>query len=128
MTRSSAAIKNKTKNAVDLLTESVVRGMQEKKAKDIVILDLRGINGAVSDVFVVCHGDSTTQVDSIARSIEEIVEQECSESPQYTEGRSNSQWVLIDYIGVVAHIFLKDQRDFYGLENLWGDAQITKIG
>lgn len=128
MTRSSAAIKNKTKNAVDLLTESVVRGMQEKKAKDIVILDLRGINGAVSDVFVVCHGDSTTQVDSIARSIEEIVDQECSESPQYTEGRSNSQWVLIDYIGVVAHIFLKDQRDFYGLENLWGDAQITKIG
>lgn len=128
MTRSSAAIKNKTKNAVDLLTESVVRGMQEKKAKDIVILDLRGINGAVSDVFVVCHGDSTTQVDSIARSVEEIVDQECSESPQYTEGRSNSQWVLIDYIGVVAHIFLKDQRDFYGLENLWGDAQITKIG
>lgn len=128
MTRSSAAIKNKTKNAVDLLTESVVRGMQEKKAKDIVILDLRGINGAVSDVFVICHGDSTTQVDSIARSVEEIVDQECSESPQYTEGRSNSQWVLIDYIGVVAHIFLKDQRDFYGLENLWGDAQITKIG
>lgn len=86
------------------------------------------MNGAVADIFVVCHGDSDKQVEAIARSIEETVYEALKEDPWHKEGLENCEWALLDYINVVAHVFLKDKREFFGLEQLWGDAVITTYG
>ncbi|MFM8432017.1 MAG: ribosome silencing factor [Bacteroidota bacterium] len=109
------------------LKDAVVEGMQEMKAKEIVFIDLRNIKNAVADFFVVCHADSSTHIDAIARSIEEVVEKQTGDSPLNTEGKSNGEWVLIDYSNVVAHVFRQDKREFYGLERLWADAEIERI-
>lgn len=110
-----------------ILAEVIVKGMEEKKAKNIVMMDLRGVSGSVSDFFVICHGDSDKQVEAIARSIEEEVYKTLKEDPWGREGLTNCEWALIDYINVTAHVFLNEKRDFYQLERLWGDAKITKI-
>lgn len=104
------------------LVDAVVRGMQEVKAKDIAHLDLRGVPNAVSDHFIICHGDSTTQVEAIAKSVEKFTLQEAHEKPWHTEGKENAGWVLLDYVNVVVHIFLREVRDYYGLDQLWADA------
>lgn len=121
-----AAIKSQ-KTAIDLLTEAVIRGLQDRKAKDIKLMDLRGISSAVSDFFIVCHGESTTQVEGLARNVEQEVEKETGEIPAHIEGTKNAQWVLIDYISVVVHIFQPEQRSYYGIERLWADAEIRDI-
>jgi ribosome-associated protein len=108
------------------LSKIIVKGMQEKKASNIVVMDLRGVKNAFTDFFVVCSGNSDTQIEAISESVEEVT-QNFQEKPWRNEGRQNNQWVLMDYINVVAHIFLKEQREFYGLEDLWGDAKIKKI-
>lgn len=109
------------------LSEIIVQGMQEKKAKDIVVMDLRKVKNAVADFFVICSGNSDTQIESIADSVDEQVYKILHENPWHTEGKSNKEWMLLDYVNVVAHIFKKDRRDFYSLENLWGDALIEQI-
>lgn len=109
------------------LSHVVVKGMQEKKASDIVILDLREVNNAIADFFIVCSGNSDTQLDAIADSVDEQVYKELQQNPWHQEGKDNKEWMLLDYVDVVAHIFKKDKRDFYGLENLWGDAKIKVI-
>lgn len=114
------------RTATDELTEIIIKGLQEKKGHEIVSLDLRALNGAVADQFIVCHGESSTQVDALARSVEEIVFKETGESPSYVEGKQNSHWVLIDYINVVVHIFQPEHRDYYGIERLWADANIRR--
>lgn len=101
--------------------------MQEIKAENITIIDLKGILNSVSDYFVVCTGNSDTQVDSIAQSIDKMVSEGANESPMNVEGRTNREWILLDYGNVVAHIFRKDKRDFYQLEELWGDAKIINV-
>lgn len=101
--------------------------MQEKKATDITILDLREVTHAISDYFVICSGNSDTQVDAISDSIEDEVRKKCKQKPWKQEGRNNKEWILVDYVDVVAHVFSKEKRTFYGLEELWGDAQITRI-
>ena len=121
-----AAIKSQ-KTAIDLLTEAVIRALQDRKAKDIKLMDLRGISGAVSDFFIVCHGESSTQVEGLARNVEQEVEKETGEIPAHIEGTKNAQWVLIDYISVVVHIFQPEQRSYYGIERLWADAEIRDI-
>lgn len=108
------------------LSKLIVKGMEEKKASDIVVMDLRGIKNSFTDFFVICSGNSDTQIEAISDSIEELT-QKLKEKPWRSEGKDNKQWILIDYINVVAHVFLKDKRDFYGLEELWGDAKITRI-
>ena len=108
----------------DKLSQVVVKGMQEKKAKDITVLDLRKVNNAVSDFFVICSGTSDTQIQSIAESIEKEVYLLNKEDPWHKEGLNNKSWVLIDYVNVVAHIFKKDEREYYNLESLWGDAEV----
>lgn len=115
-----------TENKVNL-RETVVRGMLEKKAQDIVVMDLRKVRGAVADYFVVCTGSSDTQVEAIADSIEEEVYKTTSENPWRKEGKQNKEWILIDYVDVVAHIFKKEKREFFALEDLWGDAEIVNI-
>ncbi|MBS9523052.1 ribosome silencing factor [Litoribacter ruber] len=109
------------------LSKVIVKGMEEKKASDIVVMDLRNVKSSVSDFFVICSANSDTQVEAIADSIEETVFKTSKESPWRSEGKNNRQWVLIDYANVVAHVFLKDKREFYALEELWGDAKVTTI-
>ena len=111
----------------DTLADLVVRGMQDKKAADIVVLNLKELKNAVADYFIICSANSDTQIDAIARSVEEEVEKITGDYPWQTEGRTNREWVLLDYVDVVVHVFLRDRRKFYALEELWGDAQISYI-
>jgi ribosome-associated protein len=104
------------------LAKLIVAGMQDKKAEDIVQLDLREIKGAVTDFFVICTATSDTHVQAIADSIERLTREKINEKPWHAEGYKAGQWVLLDYVNVVAHVFLRDNRQFYGLEELWADA------
>ena len=108
------------------LVEAVIKGVQEVKGKDIVLLDLRSVPNTVSDFFVVCHGDSVTQVEAIARSVGEFAMKLAGEKAWHTEGERNAEWVLMDFVDVVVHIFLRDKRGYYALEDLWGDAASTR--
>ena len=101
--------------------------MQENKAQDIVVLDLRKLSSAVCDYFVICSGESSTQVDGIANSVARFTRKELQEKPWHIEGKTNSEWILLDYIDVVCHIFYKDARKFYELEELWADGERTNI-
>jgi ribosome-associated protein len=109
------------------LCNAIVEGMQENKAKDIVVLDLRNIANAVTDFFVICSGESSTQVDGISSTVTRHTRKELQEKPWHQEGKTNSEWILLDYVSVVAHIFYKDARHFYELEDLWSDAIRTNI-
>lgn len=109
------------------LTDVVIRGMQERKAERIVRIDLREIPHAVCDSFVICHGNSDTQMEAIARSVEEQTHNELNEKPWHIEGKENAEWYLLDYANVVVHIFYRDAREFYDLEGLWADASIEEI-
>lgn len=111
----------------EMLSSVIVQGMKEKKASDIVVMDLRKLKNAVADFFVICSGNSDKQLDAIADSVDEQVNKALKENPWHIEGKNNKEWMLIDYIDVVAHIFRKDRREFYSLERLWGDADITEI-
>ncbi|HLP56065.1 MAG TPA: ribosome silencing factor [Fluviicola sp.] len=110
-----------------ILCNAIVEGMQENKAKDIVVLDLRNIANAVTDFFVICSGESSTQVDGISTTVTRHTRKELQEKPWHQEGKTNSEWILLDYVSVVAHIFYKDARHFYELEDLWSDAIRTNI-
>lgn len=110
------------------LSQVVVKGMQERKAEGIVMMDLRKVGNAVADYFVICSGTSDTHIDAIAESVDKEVSEVDGESPWHREGLNNKTWVLLDYVDVVVHIFNKDRRSFYQLEELWGDAVITTIG
>ena len=90
-------------------------------------MDLREIKNAVTDFFVICSGSSDTQMDAISQSIEEEIHKHSKQNPWKTEGRQNKEWILLDYVDVVVHVFNKEKRIFYGLEELWGDAKITQI-
>ena len=109
------------------LCNAIVEGMQENKAKDIVVLDLRNISNSVCDFFVICSGDSSTQVEGISSSVTRHTRKELKEKPWHIEGKTTSEWVLLDYVNVVAHVFYKDARPFYDLEDLWADAKRTDI-
>jgi ribosome-associated protein len=106
----------------DLLGQLVAQGMSEKKGVDIVVLDLRHSQGAVTDFFVICSGTSDTHVEALMDAVEEEVFKALGEKPWHREGKAIREWILLDYVNVVAHIFKKDRRTFYGLEDLWGDA------
>lgn len=109
------------------LAKTIVNGIQEKKGVDIVCTDLRGIPGAVCDFFVICHGESDRQVNGIAHSIEEEVRKKLGEKPWHVEGKENAEWVLLDYVNVVAHVFHREAREFYDIESLWADAKTERI-
>lgn len=111
----------------DHLTEVIVEGIQEVKGKDISIIDMQTIDNAICDYFVLCSGDSHTQVESIARSIQKETRKSLQEKPWHTEGERNAEWVLLDYVNVVVHVFHKENRSFYNLEELWADAPIKEI-
>jgi len=106
---------------------AIIEGMQENKAKDIVLLDLRDIPSAVCEFFIICSGDSSTQVEGISSAVMRNTRKELKEKPWHTEGKTNSEWVLLDCIDVVVHIFYKETRSFYDLEDLWADAKRMDI-
>jgi ribosome-associated protein len=118
----------KKKNVTsEALKEAVIKGMQNLKAKDIVCIDLRSVRGAVSDFFVIAHGDSNTHMEGISGSIYKTVLEDLGEKPWHSEGKQSTEWILEDYVDVVAHIFQRESRVFYDLEGLWGDAPIERI-
>ena len=107
------------------VVSAIVESMQELKAKDVVSLDLKDIHTAVTDYFVICHAQSKTQVTAIADRILDSLRDNHSIKPYHYEGFENSEWILIDYIDVVVHVFLEPKREFYQLESLWADAERT---
>lgn len=120
-------IKTKPENELATLGDEIIKGIQEKKGKQIVKLDLQKLKTRPTDIFIVCHGDSTTQVDALAKSIEDCVQQSLHIKPWHKEGSENAEWILLDYVDIVVHVFLKDRREFYAIEELWGDADLEKI-
>jgi ribosome-associated protein len=109
----------------DQLAEIIVAGIREKKGEKIVKLDLRTIDTSVCDSFVIAQADNPRQVLAIADGVEDFVFEATKQWPFHREGRENAEWILLDYIDVVVHIFLDEKRDFYKLEKLWADAQRT---
>ncbi|KAA0989415.1 ribosome silencing factor [Dyadobacter aurulentus] len=118
--------KNKELSSKDL-SDLVVKGMTEKKGQDIAILDLRKVKNSITDFFVICSGTSDTQIDALANSVEDEVYKMSKTEPWQKEGKANGEWILIDYVDVVAHIFNKERRKHYDLEELWGDAEVTYL-
>lgn len=114
------------KSLSELIADQAVHGMQEKKARDVIKIDLRKLGSAVADFFVLCHGDSDRQVAAIADSVLDEVRKELDEYPFSKEGYREAEWILIDYVNVVIHVFQREKREFYGIEDLWGDGDITK--
>jgi ribosome-associated protein len=106
----------------DALLFSIIEGIEEVKGHDIKILDLRNIEAAIADYFIVCTGTSTTQVEAIARSAENFTRKELDERPRRVEGVRNAQWVLMDYFSIIVHIFYEPMREHYDIEGLWADA------
>ncbi|WP_298121308.1 ribosome silencing factor [Flavobacterium sp.] len=117
------------KNTVstDVLLTNIIKGIEEVKGNDIDILDLRAIDTAVCDYFVICNGSSNTQVNAIVNSVQKIVSKELKDKPWHVEGTDNAEWVLMDYVSIVVHVFQKEIRDYYNIEGLWGDAKITSL-
>jgi ribosome-associated protein len=114
----------KKKTESELLSEIIIQGIAEKKGKDIVSIDLGTIKSSICDYFIVCHGTSRPHVEAIADSVEKEVRKAVGLKPLHKEGFQNSEWILLDYIDVVVHIFMEKTRDFYQLETLWADAEI----
>ncbi len=110
-----------------VLLENVIKGIEEVKGYDITVLDFTKLENTITDYFVICTGTTNTQVSAIANSIERYVKTHLKEKPWHVEGRDNEQWVLMDYISLVVHIFQPEYREYYDLENLWGDVEITRI-
>ena len=111
----------------DVLVKAIIDSIKQHKGKEVVSLDLRKIEIAVCDFFIICHGTSNTHIASIAENVRKEISKQMKEKPWHTEGEANKEWVLMDYFNVVVHIFNKEKRDFYKLENLWADANIKYI-
>ena len=109
------------------LIETIIEGIQEKKGSNIVVIDLSGVDGSICRAFVVCQGNSPTQVEAIAESIGDTVRQKLAEKPTHVVGLENAQWVAMDYTDVMVHVFLPDVREYYDLEHLWEDAPTRLI-
>jgi len=117
----------KSRSTEDSLISNIVDGIENVKGLDVSILDLRDIENTVCKYFVVCTGSSNTHVSAIVSAITKKVSKELKEKPFQTEGNENAEWVLIDYINVVVHVFQKQIREYYNIEELWGDAKTTKV-
>lgn len=117
----------KKPDGTEILLKGILKGIFEKKGQNVLQIDLRKLENRITDYFVICHGSSTTQVESICDSVEETAREFSGIKPDHIEGLENNFWVLMDYGDVVVHIFLKEYRDFYNLENLWADALTVTI-
>lgn len=111
----------------DTLIDKIIEGIEEVKGQNTTIIDLRNIDNAVAKYFIIADGTSNTQVNAIADSIKKTVSKSLQQKPWHVEGEENSEWILMDYIDVVAHIMQKPVREYYNLEELWGDAKVMSL-
>lgn len=109
------------------LLDNIISGIKEKKGKNITTIDLKGIPGVVCDYFVICEGNTPTQVAALAESVEHVVKTNTQESPIRVQGQRLAEWVGIDYGDIIVHIFLPEKRNFYNIDNLWSDAKTETI-
>ena len=127
-----SVLNSRKKNTHNRLTrnskifKSIIKAIQDKKGEKIVSLDLRKIEEAVADFFIICEASSTTQVKAISDAVEDRVREDCGENPYKHEGHQALQWVLIDYVNVVVHVMQPDTRKFYKLDEMWSDAVVTE--
>lgn len=105
--------------------EKIVDYIHEIKGKEVISIDMKKVGQSIADFFIICHADSDRQVDAIAHNIIDKIKEEIKITPWHKEGFQNSQWILIDYANVIVHVFLKDQREFYNLEDLWADGEFA---
>ncbi|MBL7776349.1 MAG: ribosome silencing factor [Saprospiraceae bacterium] len=110
----------------ELLGHWIVEGIRDIKGKNIVQLDLRHLDDAPADFFIICEGDSNTQVKAISDGIYKRVKEELHTLPAHVEGSLNARWILIDYFDVIVHVFYPETRAFYDIEHLWSDAKFTE--
>jgi ribosome-associated protein len=117
----------KKQASIDDLISVIIKGIDDVKGENILLLDLREIENTVCDYFIICSGNSNTQVNAISGSVQKVVSKTLKDKPWHIEGQTNSEWILMDYVNVVVHVFQKHVRSFYDIESLWGDAKITEI-
>lgn len=117
----------KGKASTDELIALILQGIEEVKGHQINLLDLREIENTVCDYFIICNGTSNTHVNAIVGSIQKTVSKTIKDKPWHVEGQDNAEWILMDYVNVVVHVFQKHIREFYDIEGLWGDAKFTEV-
>jgi len=109
------------------LVDTIIKGIQEKKGSSIVVADLKGIEGTICQYFVICQGNSPSQVEAITESVSDFARKDLGEKPAHVVGLENAQWVAMDYGDVMVHVFIPEMREYYDLEHLWADAPLTSI-
>lgn len=119
-------MQKKTVTAQEVIGQ-IIEGIQEKKGKEIVVVDMLELGNSICDYFVICQGNSPTQVSAITDSIADMVREKCGKKPYAIDGLRNAQWVAMDYGDILVHVFLPDVRKFYDIEHLWADAKLTSI-
>lgn len=119
--------KSKVRETYPELVNAIVEGMENVKAQDISVLNLQALENSVCDFFVISSGTSDTQIKAICDRVEKEVREKLNEKPWHVEGLDNAEWVLVDYVTVVAHVFKPETREFYDLESLWGDAEVEVL-
>lgn len=119
-------MKQRTISASETLAEVAIKGLQDKKGLNIVRMDLRNVTGAVTDFFIICTGTSDKHVQALSYSAEKLALEELSDKPMSMSGYQAGEWVLIDFVDVVVHVFLQEKREFFNIEDLWGDAEFKK--
>ncbi len=117
----------KGKASADELIALILQGMEEVKGQEIRLLDLREIENTVCDYFIICNGTSNTHVNAIVGSVQKTVSKAIKDKPWHVEGSENAEWILMDYVNVVVHVFQKHIREYYDIEGLWGDAKVTAM-
>ncbi len=122
--RNSLKQRMKEKNK---LLQSIIEGIQEKKGKNITQIQLKGIQGAICDYFVICEGNTPTQVSALAESVEEVVKKNTKESPIRVQGQQRAEWIGMDYGNIIVHIFVPELRQYYNLDHLWEDALMERV-
>jgi ribosome-associated protein len=118
---------HKTTPTAELLSSEVIKGLQDKKGQNIIQMDLRNVSGAICDYFVICTGTSDRHVVALSESVEDMVRKNLQDRPLSRTGQQIGEWVLLDYVDVVVHVFQAEKRKFYDIEGLWGDAEIETI-
>lgn len=109
------------------LVKAIVDGLQDKKGKNIVTVDLSHTSGAICQFMVICEGNTPTQVSALSDSVWDFARKNANDKPLSVDGAQGAQWIGMDYGTVLVHIFLPEQRQFYNLENLWADSKVTEV-
>ncbi len=113
--------------SVEQKRQLIIDAIQEKKGNQIITIDLSQVENSICDCFIICHGESTTQVGAISDSIEFKLKKDAGIKPHHVEGQQNSQWVLLDYFDILVHVFQEEYRSFFRLEELWADGKVTRV-